>query len=458
MCTLLITSSVYSQKKENTINLEQSLPIGLMPKIDFSYDALTEGAPPDPNIAVSDRVVVITMNHRLAVYNKNNPGDLLFTADFAGLMNSETLPFDARVTYDYVNKRFIIVTAVAKNEINKTYYGLLVSRHNNPTNILDWCRYKMYPATAKDKVTFIDSPGISVSPEKHTLFLSANLYNIPNPQNPDAKVAMGGIIDKVNLDQVYTCQGGFTFKEVSNRITPGLNKLAESFRPVEWAMGSTSDKAYFINHHIDDTSTSKTYVWTMDNDYTIDNLPSVAVVNDSFKKSPGLRQIGGNTLPIITSPWYMQALYKEGMIWATHDVGSNNFPSSSVVLNKIDTSTNTMISYYREDSSDYAYQSFMLDKQGHVAVILNHTDFNSTPSKSVSIFFSGLTGQKSEIKDSDGITTDDESGDYSGSALDPNGTDLWFMHIYIDSNNKWRNRIIRLYFVTKPLYIPLIIR
>jgi hypothetical protein len=158
-------------------------------------------------------------------------------------------------------------------------------------------------------------------------------------------------------------------------------------------------------------------------------------------------------------PSPMQALYKDGTIWATHDVGSSNGSSSSVILEKIDISSNIMISYFREKSNvDYAYQAFMLDKFGHIAVVFNYTDLIDTSPKSAAIFASGLTAFTLEIKNSTGILNNDNFGDYSGASLDPNGTDLWFINLYVDGSNKWRNRITKLYFITDPVYIPLITR
>jgi hypothetical protein len=374
------------------------------------------------------------------------------------LVGAATPPFDARITYDYDNGRFIIVAAVSENALNKSYLGVIVSRHNNPTRLSDWCHFKMFPGILKDKVTFVDSPGISVSATGKTLFLTANIYDVPNPQNPDVLVALGGIINKINLDQLYTCQPGFVFKEATGMRTPVINELAESFRPAEWALGSHSEKAYFVNHHlVGDPAVSKTYVWSMDNNYESNNYPIATTVEGSFRKSPGLRQSAGATLPIKTSPWYIQALYKDGIIWATHDVSSSNSASSRVSLNKIDLATGS-IDYFREANNiDYAYQSFMIDSFNNVAVVFNYSNLGDSPPKSAAVAFSGLTLSIELVKNSDGVINDGNSGDYSGAALDPNGKDLWFMHIYIGNDNKWHNKIICLTFFTT-LYVPLISR
>jgi hypothetical protein len=460
ICFILINYSAIAQSNNITnksINISNKV-FSTMPKKKFDYDIVSQGTPPDPNIAVSERVVVATMNHQLAVYSKQNPGTLLYEEDFTTLIGAANLPFDARITYDYDNKRFIVVTAVSGNAINTSYLGVIVSRHNNPTNLSDWCSFKMFPNLLKDKITFVDSPGISVSAGGKNLFLSANTYNVPNPQEPNTRVALGGLIAKINLDQLYTCEPGFTFKEVSGLKTPGTNELAESFRPVEWALGSYSEKAYFVNHHLlGDPGVSKTYVWSMDNNYASNNFPNVTTIEEAFRKSPGLRQPTGATLSIASSPWYIQALYKDGIIWATHDVSSSNSASSRVSLNKIDLATGS-IDYFRETNNiDYAYQSFMLDSFNNVAVVFNYSNLVDSPPKSAAIVFSGLTSSIELVRNSDGIINNGNSGDYSGAALDPNGKDLWFMHIYIGSDSKWHNTVICLTFFTN-LYIPYISR
>ena len=167
------------------------------PSLGTSYEAIpyTSWRPPDPIVTVAPDGVLAAVNSSFYIFNKGNPGQVLYSSTFSNWFASLGLPagtsiFDPKVVYDYINKRVIIVV-LAKNESvtpNVSAYLIAVSRQ--PGAVGSWYLYRSdarYNGTTLTN-NWADYPGVGT--DGVNLYISANMFGLGGGSFQYSKVRM----------------------------------------------------------------------------------------------------------------------------------------------------------------------------------------------------------------------------------------------------------------------------
>jgi hypothetical protein len=264
---------------------------------------------------------------------------------------------------------------------------------------------------------------------------------------------------------VYACEPlpGIQVTPITN--LPGTNCdgqpcLAESLNPAQWLNDFSSEKLYLISHHLPSGGVGTTlYIWDLVNNLDSTRGFETTFVAYTYQKSPGIRQIGGQTFSMNNSPFISHAYYKNQKLYATQDVKNPDANNSAVVFHTFPLGVNGTSTIRKNNNRAYAFQSAMLDSFDNVALGFSQTQFVA-PTLNYAISVSGITSDILVIKEHEANMTSPtgmpRAGDYSDAYLDPNGHDIWMINSYGSANNFWRTKIVRVSFLPQRLFIPLI--
>jgi hypothetical protein len=425
------------------------------------------GSPPDTEIAVSTNTIVTAENHKFNVFDKAD-GTARLEIPFLHFFPTEDIqsrrPYDPHIEYDVTNKKFIIVVAAKDTASTDGYLGLIIGNSASPTNTTDWCAIR-FDLPATDDILLIDYPGMSINPTNNLLVLTANTYNSQGTWSNLDDVALGARVIKVRLSDAYACQPipGAWITPVTT--VPGSNCggtecLAESLHPAQWLNDFSAPNLYLISHHLPAGGIGDTiYIWDIENKFNSDRPLNTTLVGYTYQKSPGIRQIGGQTFAMNNSPFISHAYYKNQTLYATQDVKNPDANTSAVVLHTFPIGAIGTSVTRKNSERDYAFQAVMLDRFNNIALGFSQTQFVD-PTLNFAISLSGITNDILPIKEHEANLTNSSgmprAGDYSDAYLDPNGIDIWMINSYGAANNRWRSKIFKVSFYPHRIFIPLI--
>jgi hypothetical protein len=442
----------------------------LRPEVITIFEGPSQGgSPPDTEIAVSSKAIVTAENHKLNVFNKRDGAqrlEITFDQFFPIEGPQDRSPLDPHIEYDATNKKFIIVVSAKFNAVSNGYLGLIIGKTDNPTATSDWCGIQFNQFVINGKTLFMDYPGISINPEKDLLVLTTNMYDMKGTVSRLDDVALGARVFKMRLSDAYKClpiPGAIVTLEtrIPGTNCGGIACLAESLHPAQWLDGFSSEKLYLVSHLLPEGGIgNELYIWDFDTDFGSQQGLGLRRVGYSYEKSPGIRQIGGQTFAMNNSPYISHAYFKNNTLYATQDVKNPDANNSAVVFHTIPL-VGVGTSVIRKNSNrDYAFQSVMLDKFNNIALGFSQTQFVD-PKINFSISVSGLTSDILSVKENEANITNvsepPRAGDYSDAYLDPNGYDIWIINSYGSAGNRWRSKILKVSFLPR-LFIPLMIK
>jgi hypothetical protein len=312
----------------------------------------------------------------------------------------------------------------------------------------------------------MDYPGLSINPEKDLLVLTANMYDTKGSVDERDYVALGARVFKMRLSDAYACEAIPGALVTFETRIPGTNCggspcLAESLHPAQWLDNYSSERLYLLSHLLPQGGIgNELYLWDLDTDFNTSGGLGLTRVAYTYEKSPGIRQIGGQTFAMNNSPYISHAYYKNNTIYATQDVKNPDAPNSAILYHRIPLIGGGVSTIRKNPDRDYAFLSIMLDKYNNVALNFSQTQFVN-PTTNFGISFSGL-GEITVIKENEANITKagapPRAGDYSDAYLDPNGYDIWMINSYGSAGNKWKSKIFKVSFYPSRLFIPLIIK
>lgn len=136
---------------------------------------------PDPTIAVGDTHIIVVVNSKFAIYDKN--GDNLFSTTLEAwfeqilpLSDYDCGPFSPRLLYDGHSKRwFLAALANATPPIATSYILFAASENSNPLG--DWHAWVLNASQDGKKATKFLASDLALGLGANTIFLSTNQYD-----------------------------------------------------------------------------------------------------------------------------------------------------------------------------------------------------------------------------------------------------------------------------------------
>ena len=403
----------------------------------FPTISYTGAEPPDPDIAVSESHLVVTVNSSIAFYTKT--GTQLFqqdSTDFFASVSSVGFQFDPKVVYDHVAKRFIMVFLALDSAGSKSFILLAVSNGANPMN--GWKLYNLDVTQTEGSSSFwLDYPGLGF--DNKTVAFSGNMFGFSSGYNGVQFIAL----DKATL------YGG-TATMVKFKAAGGTAQLAKQ-------TGALGDTLYAMQS----ASTSSLRISAITNNGTIAlqqmNLPVPAW---SFA-ADGLAGPDGKPVDTISDGRIFTGSWRSGRLVGGHVVGSagngsipcarwyevrtNNWPTNSATPPTLAQSGNIIA----PTGHGYTFPALSIDKNGSIGATFSK--IGSSTSGDVMV-----TGRKASdppgtmgthivlepAKVNQNNNRSDRWGDYFDLELDPvDNLSMWSVGMGPNAQGRWQTYV-----------------
>jgi hypothetical protein len=408
-----------------------------------SYEAIqyTGYNPPDPSIAVGPSDIAVVTNNIIRFYDKTSPGSILHEDTlnnwYSAAVPAGTLIFDPKIIYDQWNGHYILVALGLKNSTNQSWWLVSASSDSNTNGT--WYKYA-FDATLNNgtpTMHWADYPGIGV--DGVALYLTANMYDF------GLGGYQGGKIRIINLADVEAGRNvtWFDFSGLQNAD----GSLASTIQPAQ-RYDLIGPPMYLVN--ASSSGNSLTY-WRVDN--PLNQTPTLTKINipvDPFSTAPNAEQ-PNTTIRINTgdSTRLYQAQYRFGGIWTAHVISYNtvNGPRAAVRLYEIKASGSGLFNEFTIWSPDFYffYPSLATDNDDDLVVSCSLSGNTSFPSI---VYFGRLASDPPNTYYATISTLKASSinfqngnpafwGDYSGTAIDPNGYTVWIFNEFAKTSSSW---------------------
>jgi len=382
--------------------------------------------------------LVSLLNSEWGVFNK--AGVLLDNVTLESFWSSlgaaaSDFPFDPKILYDQHSGRFVAVTLDCTVSPN-SWILIAVSSTSNPLDPWDkWAIDADLDNNILQTNTFADYPGLGV--DEFNIYVTANMFE----NNDGAQYGKFWVIPK---PQLLTNPGPtITWFESHGAVDSGFSRQpAHSF--------GTAAAQYLVSE-----GTSTRLALTR-----IDNTSGTPVLNppalipiaqySSPDLFPGAPQLGNDNNIDTSDTRMLNAVYRNGSIWATHHVVG---PSGKVEVAwyRIDPVSNTIVTQGRITDANrwYYYPSIAVNKDNVAAI--GFTGSSSTefaggyytivwPSTGTADPVTLLkAGEASYFKTLSG--TSNRWGDFSATMVDPtDDTSFWTLQEYAqfpDARDRW---------------------
>jgi hypothetical protein len=432
------------------------------PFLGVSYEAVyyTGWIPPDPIIAVTPTDVIVAYNSGFSIYDKSNPGSVLFSTTFASWWSGFGLPsgtviFDPKLVYDYINNRVIIVSLARNTTVNKSWFLVSVSLQPSATGsywgfVLDATYDGSTPTN-----NWADYPGVGT--DGTNLYISANMFSFSSGTFQYAKVRM------LKLSELYNgsiSSGWWDFWGMTHQDSV----LAFTVQPAHHYF--SGPPMYLVSAENNLSSSSGNVLTTF---YialpTNNNWPTYSPVlyrlltittASSFSVPPDAGQPGTSTLINTGDDRILSARYYGGDIWLTQGCARGSNAGLCIYGFTIGGTKFYDMHGWGATGSDYYYPSIAVDRYENIAIVFSRS--SSTYSEYASIRYTGLRNYaaytnsnlepSAQIKGGEAtyVALDSSGrnrwGDYSGIERDPAaGQVFWLFHEYakpqVSGNSRW---------------------
>lgn len=267
----------------------------------------TRWTPGDPSLAVGPNHVVVTVNTRVAIYNKAGvqASNVDLATFFSGMSVAPVSVFDPRVTYDISTGRYYLIV-LDQSGVNATFpqgmsrMYLAVSRTNDPTGVWDryWWDARYLPAGGGSR--WMDYPALGFSND--AIILNGNMFQLVSPGGNGGVQFM--VIPKSNVLAGAPAAASYVF--FSNAFTAQGCDVIDS--PTGYALARQNSTTL--------------QVFQLNNLLTTPTISSVFVTVPSFS-SPGSGALipGGGRIDALDGR-ILSAQYRAGRIVASHGINS----------------------------------------------------------------------------------------------------------------------------------------
>jgi hypothetical protein len=403
----------------------------------FPTIGYTGAEPPDPDIAVSESHVVVTVNSSIAFYTKT--GTELFqqdSTDFFKSVSSVGFQFDPKVIYDHVAKRFTMVFLALDQAGSKS--ALLVAVSNTANPMSGWKLYSLDVTQTEGSSSFwLDYPGLGF--DNKTIAFSGNMFGFTSGYNGVQFVAL----DKATL------YGG-TATMVKFKAPGGTAQLAKQ-------TGTLGDVLYAIQSE----STSSLRISAITNSGSIALQQMSLPVPTWPRAAGGIAGPDGKQVDTINDGRIFTGSWRNGRLVGGHVIGSNgngSLPCSrwyEVRTNTWPTNPATPPTLFQSGNivapagHGYTFPALSIDKNGSIGATFSK--IGTTTSGDVMV-----TGRKNsdppgtmgaqvvleKAKVNQNTNFSDRWGDYFDLELDPvDNTSMWVVGMGPNAQGRWQTYV-----------------
>ncbi len=437
---------------------QEGEPTPSAPALTTSFNGIsyTGSFPPDPVIAAGPTNLVLITNGSVTIRDKTGTlvASTSLSAFFSSVRASGENTFDPRLLFDTESNRFFLsaVGRIANTTCTAglcvSHFFLAISKTSSPATIgsSDWFFYA-FNATLDGAIptaNWADFPGLGV--DSSVVVLTANLFSFSNSTFQKAKIR---ILDK----SVLIAGGAVTWTDIVGMTDPSTGFLSFSLQP---ALTFGSPGTFFLVSASQTLHSCDFIVWGIVNPLTSPTLSKLkAAAGGTCDVPPNAPQQGGGT-PLDTGDTRpLNAVYRNGSVWAAHSTQANfgGGNVSAIRWVQIDVSSwpatvsRIQDSTFGADGVWYFYPTIMVDASNDLAIILAR----SSTSEFGSAYYTSRLGidavntlQPSSLLkagtanylnlDSDG---NNRWGDYFGIGLDPSDGSFWVLGEYAATSSEW---------------------
>lgn len=328
--------------------------------------------PPDPYAAAGPMHVVGCDNGRIRIWDKQ--GDLLKTIDGDVWCNA-ALPgasaFDPKISYDQINKRWIMVWLHQSDSPARSYYIISVSKDSSA--IGEWNEWAL-PSNTNGNTqvnNWGDYQGVGF--DDQAVYLTSNQFQFGGS-------FQGSKIRIIKKSELYAAAAGtVTWNDFWDIREPN-NTSSRTFGVRPTVMYSTASEYYLVSTSPYSPGTFFV-VYKISNPVTSPTISAVNVSVTSYSSPPGANQLGGGTPTLETggSNLSNEPKYRNGFLWLVHSVRSGTGNAYSAVRYvKINTTTNTAVEdgAMGVDGYWYFYPAIAVDKDMNLAITYSRSSVN----------------------------------------------------------------------------------
>jgi hypothetical protein len=415
------------------------------PSTSFETLTFTGFLPPDPTIAAGPTSLVAVVNSRIAIYDK--AGNEIFSQALSGsggfwaTLNSVISPW---VVFDPDSQRFFVMGMdfVSGPTSASSRIYLAVSTSSSPTATVDWWKYiidRTGTHTTTGVATFPDYPKLGVAED--AVYITGNDFAIAGP---------GGFshVSLFAIEKAPLTTGG-----PANIVYDEVITGAFSIHPVV-VFGPTS-AMFFVAADVGGGNELRVHTLT-----DVLNLPSRSVTSVSVSNyftPPDVPQPGATSPPLDSvDARIMSGVVRDGSLWTAHAIEDPAVDSETVVRwYELDVSSSP-------GSSPTVFQSGNVDPGPGLHSWMSHVNVDALgnmaigfsvagPSQFASIGYAfrlasdapGTTRPVQIVRSGEGIYSlldgggRNRWGDYTGLAIDPDGSTFWLFNEYPTAVNTW---------------------
>jgi hypothetical protein len=383
--------------------------------------------PADPIIAAGPSSLVTMVSGKIAIHDKQ--GTKLFELNLGAggfwAAQAGDQVFEPWVIFDPHSNRFIAIAREAGNISGNLY--LAVSKTANPLSSSDWHKYGLdltdiHVTTGES--TFPGYPKVAV--DSSAIYITANHFGINGGGFSHNKI--------IALDKTPVLSGG----AVAIVHTESFTTLFGPLHPV-----MVFDVAAPMCFVTQDPNVDTVTVYALANVLTSPSLSASSVPVPAFDQPPNVPQLGSGELLDANGSRFMSGVVRNGSLWTAHAISDPSVDGEAVVR------------WYQFDVTGLPAFAATLVQNGNVdpgpGIHTWMTHINVDTSDNMGIGFSmsgpnqyaaiGYTGRRADdpagttlpvetARAGEGAYTAGNWGQYSGLAIDPDGSTFWLFHAY----------------------------
>lgn len=405
----------------------------------IDYTQSQQGVPPDPDITVGTDHIIVGVNTSFAVYDKS--GNTLVAptlfSDFWGSncgTGSGVSMFDPYLDYDEKENRYVLgITAFDPNinNGNNGYACIAVSQADDATG--QWWLYSFDGNPGGGADYFFDYPHLGVGQD--ALYLGANMFTNSFVRNHifafDKFAMYNGT--SANSTKLNVGSSNFTLQPAK----------MHGFNNGGWPTNA-NEPHYFVDAQFGNNQNQLT-VWQFNDPFGSASITVAGTVNvNSYSLPINQQQLNGNDLQGNDNR-LLDVKYWGGKLWTTHTIGCN--PGGGTVncvrWYEIDISSGSpsLVQQGTFGSSGIGRSFPAIAPNACGDMLVGYTQ--SSPSIFPSVYVAGREAgdPPGQLKDEtllhagEAVYTSFDSvpyrwGDYTGMAIDPDGTTFWYVGEY----------------------------
>ncbi|HXF49824.1 MAG TPA: hypothetical protein VNL73_10445 [Verrucomicrobiae bacterium] len=403
------------------------------PPLDISFTGLFASnlAPPDPCMAVGPNHIVLAVNTRFNIYNKNGATQAANSyATFFSNVNTLPSVFDPKIVYDHFARRWI--TVILAIGTNASAYLIAVSDDDDPRGT--WYKYSS-PAHIDGSTPTThgaDYPGIGFDQE--AVYIASNQF---------ANFLTGGFMySKIRIfkkSELYSnAAPPLTYTDITRMQDPSDGGFTFTIKPmIPW--DDSIPGIFLVNTQ--GSAGSNIELWRLTNPLTSPSLTHRATIPIGSYQAPpdAVQPFGVALVNTNSSTGQSEVHYRNGRLYFAFPQ-AHNFGSSTVsAIRYLELDTSGAVNQniiYGADGEEHYFPAPMPLKSGNVAMIFSHSSANSYPSaRYVGNFPNDLSAGILKAGDTTYFCNfcgaRNRWGDYAGIWQDPvSPRKVWFFHEY----------------------------